>query len=197
MTLIWSQVLNTFSFSKQSLTCCSHIPCCRPSLLHVLVQNILLVKTDTKKAWSHSVFSVPSVCPTLINGPTLSLNILLILAYSAITPYVPQYFYLKLGFGLSDFAQMAQAILFVFLLCCLVSTSCVFLCFSSSRSTLPSQTTLLPKFHPPAQMEESSFLNSQEDFFEKQTFSLCFFFPHGSFQREFCPTNWNLGKENA
>lgn len=48
--------------------------------------------------------------------------------------------------GLSDFVQNAQAILFVFLLCCLVSTLCVFLCFSSSRSTLPSQATFLPKF---------------------------------------------------
>lgn len=155
----------------------------------MLVQNILLVKTNTKKSWSHSAFSVLSVCPTLINRPTFFLNIPLILAYSPITPCVPQYFYLQLGFGLSDFAPNAQAILFVFLLCCLVSTSCVFLCFSSSRSTLPSQATLLPRSHLPAQMEESSFMNSQELFFEKQTFRLCTFFPHDSFQREFCPTN--------
>lgn len=146
MNLIWSNSLNTFSCSKQSLTCCSPNPCCPSSPPAVLVQKILLVKTEAKKALSHSVFSVPSVSPTLINAPTFSLNIPLILAYSPITPYVPQYFYLQLGFGLSDFAPNAQAILFVFLLCCLVSTSCVFLCFSSSRSTLPSQATLLPKF---------------------------------------------------
>lgn len=138
--------------------------------------NFCLWRWRQKKTWSHSAFSEPSVSPALIDGPTFSLSIPLILAYSPVTPYVPQYFYLQLCFALSDFAPNAQAILFVFLLCCLVFTSCVFLGFFSSRGTPPAKLLFCQNF-------SSSCANGRELIFEllvsflwKTTISLMHFF---------------------